>query len=147
MLRESVDLDVPQTAPQPIGKRPALVLLNDGDITYAKIRFDAASFETVRTGLSGLPDPPHPRGRLERLSGTPSATANSRPPATWRRPAPICRTETDLAIAQGVLAFAAGQLTDQYLTPRSAPPPSPPSPRSAATCCGAPRTATTPACG
>src|SRR5262249_3035777 len=37
------------------GPRPALVLLNDGDFTYAKVRFDAESLDTVRTSLSGLP--------------------------------------------------------------------------------------------
>ncbi len=56
-LRERLDLDVPQSEPQPLGKRPALLLLNDGDLTYAKVRFDPDSFDAVRTSLSGLPDP------------------------------------------------------------------------------------------
>ncbi|NED06382.1 aminopeptidase N, partial [Streptomyces sp. SID6648] len=55
--RERLDIDVPQTAPRPIGKLPALVVLNDGDLSYAKIRFDADSFHTLRASLSGLPDP------------------------------------------------------------------------------------------
>ncbi|WP_329487650.1 aminopeptidase N [Kitasatospora sp. NBC_01246] len=36
--------------------RPALVLLNDDDLTYCKIRFDAESLETLRTGLGDLDD-------------------------------------------------------------------------------------------
>ncbi|WP_371481523.1 aminopeptidase N [Kitasatospora sp. NBC_00315] len=36
--------------------RPALVLLNDEDLTYCKIRFDAESLETLRTGLGELSD-------------------------------------------------------------------------------------------
>ncbi|APT87942.1 aminopeptidase N [Corynebacterium flavescens] len=36
--------------------RPALVLLNEGDYTYAKVRFDATSLETLRAGLSRIDD-------------------------------------------------------------------------------------------
>ena len=35
---------------------PALLLLNDGDHTYAKVRFDETSLETIRTRLSAVPD-------------------------------------------------------------------------------------------
>ncbi|WP_411709091.1 aminopeptidase N [Corynebacterium sp. LaCa116] len=35
---------------------PALLLLNDGDHTYAKVRFDETSLETIRTRLSEVPD-------------------------------------------------------------------------------------------
>ncbi|MBZ9643869.1 aminopeptidase N, partial [Streptomyces sp. PSKA30] len=56
-LRERLDLDIPQTDGRPIGKRPALLLLNDSDLTYAKVRFDPESFRAVRNGLSGLPEP------------------------------------------------------------------------------------------
>ncbi|SNT37704.1 aminopeptidase N [Rhodococcoides kyotonense] len=35
----------------------ALVLLNDDDLTYAKIRFDDASLETIRTSLDRVVDP------------------------------------------------------------------------------------------
>ena len=38
-------------------KRPALVLLNDDDLTYAKIRLDEKSFETALTKLSQIEDP------------------------------------------------------------------------------------------
>ncbi|GAA2826978.1 aminopeptidase N [Kitasatospora sp. CM 4170] len=36
--------------------RPALVLLNDDDLTYCKIRFDTESLETLRTGLGDIQD-------------------------------------------------------------------------------------------
>ncbi|MFJ3788166.1 aminopeptidase N [Kitasatospora sp. NPDC090091] len=36
--------------------RPALVLLNDDDLTYCKIRFDAESLETLRAGLGDVQD-------------------------------------------------------------------------------------------
>ncbi|MEV8323566.1 aminopeptidase N [Kitasatospora sp. NPDC056731] len=36
--------------------RPALVLLNDDDLTYCKIRFDSESLETLRTGLGDIHD-------------------------------------------------------------------------------------------
>ena len=38
-------------------KRPALVLLNDDDLTYAKLRLDEKSFETALTKLSQIEDP------------------------------------------------------------------------------------------
>jgi aminopeptidase N len=38
-------------------KRPALVLLNDDDLTYAKIRLDQKSFETSLSMLSKIEDP------------------------------------------------------------------------------------------
>ncbi|GAA2751900.1 aminopeptidase N [Kitasatospora cinereorecta] len=37
--------------------RPALVLVNDDDLTYCKIRFDAVSLTTLRDGLGDLTDP------------------------------------------------------------------------------------------
>ncbi|MET8768735.1 aminopeptidase N [Streptomyces sp. NPDC004658] len=120
VLRERIGLDVPQTAPQPIGKRPALVLLNDGDLTYAKIRFDAASFETLRTSLSGLPDP---LTRAVVWNALRDAVRDGElPPAAYLETARAhLPRETDLAVAQGVLAFAAGQLADQYLAPEDRP--------------------------
>ncbi|MFJ4678281.1 aminopeptidase N [Kitasatospora sp. NPDC088783] len=37
---------------------PALVLVNDDDLTYGKVRFDERSLETLRTGLGDLADTP-----------------------------------------------------------------------------------------
>ncbi|MGH3647765.1 MAG: ERAP1-like C-terminal domain-containing protein, partial [Micromonosporaceae bacterium] len=45
---------VPALAGEP---RPALLLLNDGDLTYAKVRFDPASWDTVAARLHQVEDP------------------------------------------------------------------------------------------
>ncbi|MFE0253026.1 aminopeptidase N [Streptomyces sp. NPDC059010] len=119
-LRRRLDLDVPHTDPQPIGKRPALLLLNDGDLTYAKVRFDPESFETVRKGLAGLPDP---LTRAVVWNALRDAVRDGELAATAYLEA--ARThlphETDLALVQGVLAFAAAQVADRYLTPEERP--------------------------
>ncbi|MFF8998485.1 aminopeptidase N [Streptomyces achromogenes] len=120
VLRERIDLDLPQTGPQPIGKRPALIVLNDGDITYAKIRFDAASFETLRTTLSGLPDP-LTRAVVWNALRDAVRDGDLAPAAYLETARAHLPRETDLAIAQGVLDFAAGQLTGQYLAPAHRP--------------------------
>ncbi|MEV6543236.1 aminopeptidase N [Streptomyces sp. NPDC051665] len=119
-LRERIDLDVPQSEPQPLGKRPALLLLNDGDLTYAKVRFDPDSFETVRTSLSGLPDP---LTRAVVWNALRDAVRDGQLPASAYLDAARAHLphETDLALVQGVLAFASAQVTDRYLTPEARP--------------------------
>ena len=58
--RSSLEIDVSgeQTdVPQLVGhRRPDLVLLNDGDLTYAKIRLDENSLQTLVTGIDSLDD-------------------------------------------------------------------------------------------
>ncbi|MDG9725452.1 MULTISPECIES: aminopeptidase N [unclassified Streptomyces] len=119
-LRERLDLDVPQTEPRPIGKRPALVVLNDGDLSYAKIRFDAESTRTIRAALSGLPDP---LTRAVVWNALRDAVRDGELPATTYLD--IARThlphETDLALVDGVLTFATTQVADRYLTPQQRP--------------------------
>ncbi|RKO27422.1 aminopeptidase N [Pseudarthrobacter phenanthrenivorans] len=46
--------DLPQLSGQP---RPALLLVNDDDLTYAKVRLDPASEATVRASLDRIIDP------------------------------------------------------------------------------------------
>ncbi|MDQ0769142.1 aminopeptidase N [Pseudarthrobacter defluvii] len=46
--------ELPQLAGQP---RPALLLVNDDDLTYAKVRLDPASEATVRSSLDRIADP------------------------------------------------------------------------------------------
>ncbi|WP_367323900.1 aminopeptidase N [Streptomyces sp. HUAS ZL42] len=119
-LRERLGIDVPQTAPQPIGKRPALLLLNDGDLTYAKVRFDEASFHAVREGLAGLPEP---LTRAVVWNALRDAVRDGELPASAYLDAARAHLphETDLAVVQGVLAFAAAQVADRYLTPEERP--------------------------
>ncbi|MFF9364759.1 aminopeptidase N [Streptomyces griseoluteus] len=119
-LRERVGLDVPQTAPQPLGRRPALLLLNDGDLTYAKVRFDPESFETLRTSLSGLPDP---LTRAVVWNALRDAVRDGElPPAAYLETARAhLPLESDLALVEGVLAFAGTHVADRYLTPDERP--------------------------
>ncbi|AXI71047.1 aminopeptidase N [Streptomyces cavourensis] len=124
--RDRFEIDVPGaeadgTAPtvRP-GRRPALVVLNDGDLTYAKIRLDAASWETALGHLSAIPDP------LTRAVIWNAARDTVRDgeldPARYLTAA---RThlpyESDLALVQGVLSFADGQIAARYVTPEARP--------------------------
>ncbi|MFJ9897854.1 aminopeptidase N [Streptomyces sp. NPDC091280] len=120
VLRERIDLDIPQSEPQPLGKRPALLLLNDGDLTYAKVRFDPDSAEAVRTGLAGLPEP---LTRAVVWNALRDAVRDGQlPPSAYLDAARAhLPHETDLALVQGVLAFASAQVTDRYLTPEARP--------------------------
>ncbi|GGL84485.1 aminopeptidase [Streptomyces fumigatiscleroticus] len=119
-LRERLDLDVPQTTPHNLGKRPALLLLNDGDLTYTKVRFDPESFEAVRTSLSGLPEP---LTRAVVWNALRDAVRDGEllPAAYLDTARTHLPHETDLALVQGVLAFATTQVTDRYLTPEQRP--------------------------
>ncbi|MEU1052376.1 aminopeptidase N [Streptomyces sp. NPDC005876] len=121
VLRERYETDVPQPAPETRpGTRPALVLPNDLDHTYAKVRLDEHSLETALRGLSQLPDPLTRtvvwntlRDMVrdgELAPGDHLATAAAHLPE-----------ETDLALVQGVLAFAGTHIADRYLTPGQRP--------------------------
>ncbi|MGW7248527.1 aminopeptidase N [Streptomyces decoyicus] len=57
--RAEVDVSGPRTTvPELAGlERPELVLVNDEDLTYAKIRFDEGSLATLRARLGELADP------------------------------------------------------------------------------------------
>ena len=57
--RVEIDVDGTQTdVPQLVGRaRPALVLLNDDDLAYAKIRLDAASQEVALENLAAIENP------------------------------------------------------------------------------------------
>jgi aminopeptidase N len=60
VLRDRLDVTV-EGASTPLGlaeaDRPDLLLLNDGDLTFAKVRFDDRSLATVLTDLRRLTDP------------------------------------------------------------------------------------------
>lgn len=122
VLRDRLEIDVPETgatAPRP-GRRPALLVLNDGDNTYAKVRLDAASWAVVVDSLAGIPDAltravvwNAARDMVRDGELTPTAyleTADTHLPH-----------ENDLAIVQGVLTFAADQIADCYLVPDQRP--------------------------
>ncbi|MET8112339.1 aminopeptidase N [Streptomyces prasinus] len=102
------------------GPRPALLVPNDGDLTYAKIRFDDESARTLHTRLSGLPDPLTRAVVWNALRD--AVRDGDLPPTTYLDTA---RThlphETDLALVGGVLAFATTHITDRYITPDERP--------------------------
>ncbi|MFJ5266136.1 aminopeptidase N [Streptomyces sp. NPDC088387] len=57
--RAEVDVDGPRTVVTELAgaQAPALVLVNDDDLTYCKIRFDETSLATLRDALGGMRDP------------------------------------------------------------------------------------------
>ncbi|MEE1930497.1 aminopeptidase N [Streptomyces sp. TRM 70351] len=124
VLRERTPVDVPQergtTTLDFPGPRPGLVLLNDGDLTYAKIRLDPASWDTAREALSGLPD------ALTRAVVWNAARDMVRdgelPPGSYLEAvrAHLPR-ETDNAVVQAVLQFARTEVADRMLPPQRRP--------------------------
>ncbi|MGW2813006.1 aminopeptidase N [Streptomyces sp. NPDC001415] len=114
-LREHFDIDIPQGAPttRP-GPRPALLVLNDQDLTYAKVRLDETSAETARRSLSGVPDALTRAVLWNTLRDM--VRDGQLPPTAYLETARAhLAEEADLAVVQGVLTFAATQITDRYL--------------------------------
>ncbi|MGH1553907.1 ERAP1-like C-terminal domain-containing protein [Streptomyces sp. L7] len=124
-LRGRIEEDLSTTGENSLratsGPRPALVLLNDGDFTYAKIRFDAESLRNRPHQPLRPPRTPSPARSPGTPSATPSATANCPPPPTWTPPAPTSRTRRTSPSCKASLAFASAQVTDRYLTPEARP--------------------------
>ncbi|MFJ9208997.1 aminopeptidase N [Streptomyces sp. NPDC102264] len=119
--RDLLELNLPLTAPvTAAGHRPALVVLNDGDLTYAKVRLDAASWDTALRALSGIPDP---LTRAVIWNAARDMVRDGDLAATAYLDAARAHLprETDLALVQGVLAFAAAQITDRYLSDTDRP--------------------------
>ncbi|MET9145295.1 aminopeptidase N [Streptomyces sp. NPDC004042] len=122
-LRTRVEADVPATGDAGIssgGPRPALLLLNDGDLTYAKIRFDAESFRTVRENLSGLPDP---LSRTVVWNALRDAVRDGElAPGVYLETARAhLPRESDLALVEAVLSFARVHIADRCLAPEQRP--------------------------
>jgi aminopeptidase N len=117
VLRDRVEAELADGSPLTLpftGPRPDLLLLNDSDLTYAKIRLDPGSWKTVLRSLSGLPD------ALSRAVVWNAALDMVRdgelPPGAYLDAARAhLPRETDIAIVQGVLAFARTQIADRYL--------------------------------
>ncbi len=117
-LRERYEADVPHTdAPEPRpGTRPALVVPNDLDLTYAKIRLDETSLETVLRGLSGIPDA-LTRAVVWNSLRDMVRDGDLAPSDFLATAAAHLPEETDVALVQGVLAFASTEVADHYLAP------------------------------
>ncbi|GLF98540.1 aminopeptidase N [Streptomyces yaizuensis] len=115
LVRGRFDLDVPQagpSGPHP-GRRPALVVLNDNDTTYAKIRFDAASWDTVVRVLSRIPEP-LTRAVVWNAARDLVRDGELAPMEYLDAARAQLPRENDLAIVQNVLAFTA-TIADRYL--------------------------------
>ncbi|GAA2288333.1 aminopeptidase N [Streptomyces kunmingensis] len=102
------------------GPRPALIVPNDQDLTYAKIRLDPASEKTALRHLSGVPDPLTRAVLWNTLRDM--VRDGELPPATYLETVGAhLAAETDLALVQGVLAFARTQVADRFSTPADRP--------------------------
>ncbi|MFD3534340.1 aminopeptidase N [Streptomyces sp. NPDC058664] len=121
VLRERRALDIPQKTPAELsGPRPALVVLNDEDLTYTKLRFDETSEETALRGLSRIPDP---LTRAVTWNAMRDMVRDGHlAPGEYLATALAHLTEeTELALVQGVLGFARTQIADRYVTPDERP--------------------------
>ncbi|PJE98593.1 aminopeptidase N [Streptomyces carminius] len=98
------------------GFRPDLILVNDRDLTYAKIRLDDGSRETARSALSGLPDP---LARATVWNAVRDMVRDGElPPAEYLETARSqLPGETDTAVVGGVLRFARQTVADRLLPP------------------------------
>ncbi|WP_415951000.1 aminopeptidase N [Streptomyces sp. KLOTTS4A1] len=122
VLRERFELDLAEERAETSrpGRRPALVLLNDQDLTYAKIRFDEQSEETALRGVCGIPDPLN-RAVVWNALRDMVRDGELDPKRYLEAARAHLPQETDLAIVQGVLAFAGSQVADRYLAPEDRP--------------------------
>ncbi|WP_405932634.1 aminopeptidase N [Streptomyces sp. NBC_00827] len=120
--RERISLDLPMddTAQSFPGRRPALVVPNEADLTYAKIRLDEISLETVLRGLSAIPDG-LTRAVLWNTLRDMARDGELAPAAYLETAAAHLPEETDLALVQGVLSFAAAQVADRFVRPEERP--------------------------
>ncbi|WP_236241038.1 aminopeptidase N [Streptomyces sp. CC228A] len=122
VLRERYETDVPPTEPPTprTGTRPALVVPNEHDYTYAKIRLDAPSEETALRTLSGVPDP-LTRAVLWNTLRDMVRDGDLDPFAYLETARAHLCEETDVAIVQAVLTFAGDQIADRYLPTEQRP--------------------------
>ncbi|WP_326723791.1 aminopeptidase N [Streptomyces sp. NBC_00243] len=120
--RERISLDLPMgdTAQSFPGHRPALVVPNEADLTYAKIRLDETSLGTVLRGLSAIPDG-LTRAVVWNTLRDMARDGELAPVAYLETAAAHLPEETDLALVQGVLSFAAAQVADRYVRPEERP--------------------------
>ncbi|WP_242423613.1 aminopeptidase N, partial [Frankia sp. EI5c] len=121
-LLRRVQVDLDQVAPgggaavpELVGTRPGrLLLVNDGDLTFARVRFAAVDLARLDVVLADLADP------LARALVW-SAAADMTRDAEWpagdylRLAARALRTERSVAVLEDALGFAAGAVVDRFL--------------------------------
>ncbi|MBO0657046.1 aminopeptidase N [Streptomyces triculaminicus] len=120
--RAEVDVAGPRTVVAELAgaERPELILVNDDDLTYCKIRFDEGSLDTLREHLGDLTDP---LARALCWSALWNLTRDGLLPARdylglVRR---FAGAETDIGVLQMVQAWATSALT-YYAAPASREP-------------------------
>ena len=115
-LRERFETDVTPGAQsvRRAGAVPALVLVNDGDLTYAKVRVDTGSLETVLGSLSSVPDGLS-RAVVWNTLRDMVRDGDLVPAAYVEAVRAHLPAESDAAVVQGVLTFARLQVADRYL--------------------------------
>ncbi len=122
--RDRITLDISATSPlerrELTGPRPDLILLNDGDLSYVKVRFDEHSWETVTDTLGSVPDS---LSRAVAWNAARELVRDARvAPADYiELVARHLPGETDPALVEGVLAFARTSVADHYLAPALRP--------------------------
>ena len=114
----SVEAAAGKTAlpPGALRPRPALLLPNDGDLSYCKIRFDPQSWATVTSSLGGIGDP---LSRAVIWNAARDLVRDGELPAReyLSLAARHLPAETDTSIVAQVLGFARGPVADRYLPP------------------------------
>ncbi|WP_030564538.1 aminopeptidase N [Streptomyces aureocirculatus] len=115
VLRERYETDVPARA-EPVvrdGGRPVLIVPNDQDLTYAKVRLDEVSQDTVLTSLSGVPDA-LTRAVLWNALRDMVRDGELAPAVYLEAARAHLPAESDLAVVSGVLGFAGAVVADRY---------------------------------
>ncbi|MET8474685.1 aminopeptidase N [Streptomyces sp. NPDC006422] len=120
VLRERLHVEIPGESLTFHGPRPALIVPNDQDLTYAKIRLDAASEEAALRGLSGIPDA-LTRTVVWNALRDMVRDGELAPADHLATVAAHLPEESDLALVQGVLTFAHTQVADRYTDPAERP--------------------------
>ncbi|QPP09408.1 aminopeptidase N [Streptomyces bathyalis] len=120
VLRERVEREVAADEAESVlvaeGPRPDLLLLNDGDLTYAKVRLDDVSWRTARETLSGLPEALS-RGVIWNAARDMVRDAELPPWEFLQAVRDHAPSEPEVAVLQGVLSFARGTVADRFLLP------------------------------
>ncbi|MGX1800512.1 ERAP1-like C-terminal domain-containing protein, partial [Streptomyces albidoflavus] len=119
--RDHLDLDLPQDRPLTLpGHRPGLVVLNDQDLTYAKLRLDPTSWTTATATLATLPDP-LTRAVLWNTARDLVRDGELAPAAYLDAARTHLPHENDLAVTTGVLGFASRHVAGVYTHPDDRP--------------------------
>jgi aminopeptidase N len=122
--RERLTVDITATAAiakrDLPGPRPDVILLNDGDLSYTKVRFDEHSWEAITEALAALPEP---LSRAVAWNAARDLVRDARlAPRDFltlvERQLPA---ETDPFVVQGVLTFARTHIADRFLPPARRP--------------------------